>query len=90
MITRLTYTVDEAAERIGPAVTVDWLKKAATAKRIPHTRSGKGTGRAGRIAFTDAHLAEILLLIEERPDSSQAPDQPYQFKSIVSRARRAS
>lgn len=88
MTAPLTYNVQQAAERIGPAVTVDWLKKHI--KEIPHTRSGEGRGRAGRVAFTEAHLAEILQLLEKRPESMPAPDQPEDFRSVVSRGRRAS
>lgn len=90
MTAPLTFNVEQAAERIGPAVTVDWLKKAATARRIPCTRSGKGRGRAGKLAFTEAHLAEILLMIEQRPEPSTASDQSSEFDSIISRGKRAS
>lgn len=87
-MTPLTYDVHAAAERIGPAVTVDWLKKHAAAGTIPHTRSGKGRGRSGRIAFTEAHLAEILQQLEQRPDAMPAPTDPGEFRSIASRGRR--
>lgn len=88
MTAPLTYNIERAAERIGDAVTADWLKRHATAGTIPHTRSGNGRGRAGRIAFTEAHLAEILLMIEKRPESMPAPDQPADFTSVVSRGKR--
>jgi hypothetical protein len=88
MTTPLTYTPRQAAERIGAAVTEDWLKKRAAADAIPHTRSGKGRGRSGRIAFTEAHLAEILQLIEHRPEGTPAPAAPEQFTSVVSRGKR--
>lgn len=89
--TPLTYSAAEAAERIGPAVTADWLKKRAAAGEIPCTRSGKGRGRSGRLAFTEAHLAEILHIIERRPDGVPAPEPgPDDFQSVQSRGRRAS
>jgi hypothetical protein len=89
MTTPLTYNVTQAAGRLGPIVTVDWLK--SNVHRLPHLKSGKGTGRAGRIAFTEAHLAEILLILEQRPAEQPAPAGPGEFHSIASRApRRAS
>lgn len=88
MTTPLSYTITEAAERIGPAVTVDWLKHHIA--ELPHTRSGKGRGRAGRVAFTEAHLHEILLLIEKRPEGSPGPTKPEEFHSVVTRGQRAS
>jgi hypothetical protein len=86
-ITPLTYTPAEAAERIGAAVTEDWLKKRAAADLIPHTRSGNGRGRSGRIAFTEAHLAEILQQIERRP--AENPEPAPEFTSVVSRGCRS-
>lgn len=83
MTSPLSYTVEQAAERIGPAVTVDWLKH--NLATLPHTKSGKGRGRAGRVAFTEAHLHEILLLIEKRPEGSPGPSKPEEFRSVVSR-----
>lgn len=86
----LTYNCEQAAERIGAAVSSDWLKRHARAGDIPHTRAGKGRGRAGRLAFTEAHLAEILLIIEQRPDTLPAPDPaPGEFTSVVSRGKRS-
>lgn len=85
-LTPLTYTVEQAAERLGPAVTKDWIKHHIA--ELPHTRSGKGRGRAGRVAFTEAHLMEILLLIEHRPATSPIPSQPDEFRTIVTRGRR--
>lgn len=85
MTTPLTYNPREAAARIGAAVTEDWLKKRAAADEIPHTRSGKGRGRAGRIAFTEAHLAEILQLLEHRPAAMPAPSGPDDDWGLVTR-----
>lgn len=90
MTAPLTHNIEEAAHILGPVASVDWLKKAVAAKKVPHVRSGNGRGRAGRVAFTDAHLAEILLLLEQRPEDSPAPDGPGEFRSVVSRGRRAS
>lgn len=86
---KLTYSCERAAERIGDAVTADWLKRHASAGEIPHLRSGKGRGRAGRIAFTEAHLVEILKSLERRPAGETAPE-PAEFSSVVSRGKRRS
>lgn len=68
----LSYSVEEAAERLGPIVTVDWLK--SNMHRIPHLKSGKGTGRSGRIAFTEAHLIRILDMLEQDPGQTPVDD----------------
>lgn len=88
MTAPLTYSVEQAAERLGHVVTADWLKHHL--EQIPHVKSGKGTGRAGRVAFTEGHLAEILLMLEKRPEGSQAPSEPGEFHSIASRPPRRS
>jgi hypothetical protein len=88
MTTPLTYTIDQAAERIGPLVTVDWLKKHMS--EIPHRKSGLGRGRAGRIGFTETDIAEIVQMLERRPEDKPAPAGPEQFQSIASRAPRRS
>jgi hypothetical protein len=87
----LTYSCENAAARIGDAVTADWLKRHASAGQIPHLRSGNGRGRAGRISFTEVHLAEILKLIERRPagENASAPERA-EFSSVVSRGKRRS
>jgi hypothetical protein len=65
------------------------LKRRAAAGEIPHTRSGKGRGRAGRLAFTERHLAEILLMLEVRPDGAPRPeDGDLAGGAIVRRGRR--
>lgn len=79
----LTYTITEAADRLGSAFTVAWLRKHINA--IPHVRSGGGTGRAGRIGFTDAHLAEIVARYEIRPDGWASPTQPEDFAPLSRR-----
>jgi hypothetical protein len=84
----LTYSCENAAARIGDAVTADWLKRHASAGQIPHTRSGKGRGRAGKIAFTEAHLFEILQLIEKRPTGERTTEPAAEFSSVVSRGPR--
>lgn len=70
----LTYSVEEAAERLGHVVTADWLRKRVD--QLPHVKSGNGSGRAGRIAFTDAHLAEILAGLEVRPVAAPTSESP--------------
>jgi hypothetical protein len=52
------YSIDQVAEILGPVVTVDWLKKHLD--QVPHLKSGRGTGRAGRLGFTRAHVEEII------------------------------
>jgi hypothetical protein len=75
MTAPLTYSIEQAAERLGHIVTVDWLKKRVD--DIPHLKSGSGRGRAGRIAFTDQHLAEILAMLEKRPTPKGQADDEY-------------
>jgi hypothetical protein len=89
-VTPLTYDCDQAAARLGSTFTPDWLKRHA--RELPHIKSGKGRGRAGRIGFTEAHLAEILVMFERRPAAAPAPSSPDDFSSVVSRGggRRAS
>ena len=84
MNTPLSYSIEQAADRLGPIATVDWLKH--NMDRIPHLKSGLGNGRAGRVAFTEAHLAEILHMLEKRP--APAVDGPSEFRSIATRGSR--
>lgn len=84
----LTYSIDQAAERLGHVVTPDWLRHHLS--EIPHVKSGDGVGRAGRIAFTEGHLAEILLMLEKRPAGSEPTPGPQDFTSIASRPPRRS
>lgn len=67
-MTALSFNIEEASRRLGPAFTVDWLK--GHIDEIPHGKTGNGTGRAGRIYFTDAHLAQILVQFEVQPDTT--------------------
>lgn len=87
--TPLTYDAETAAARMGHIVTADWLKKRAAADKIPHLKSGRGTGRAGRVAFTEAHMAEIVQQLEVRPVDMPAPSGPEGFTSVVTRRRPA-
>lgn len=64
-MTRRLYSIEQAAEELSPVVTVGWLRKHLS--EVPHVKTGSGTGRAGRIGFTDEHLAEIVKFIEKRP-----------------------
>lgn len=81
-MTPLTYSMEEAAERLGYGFTVDWLKHRI--KDLPHIKTGGGHGRGGRVGFTEAHLAEILLMNERRPEGT-GHTTPDEFRSIVSR-----
>lgn len=80
MTAPLSYTIEQAAERLGPAFTVEWLR--GHMREIPHGKNGKGRGQGGRIYFTEHHLAEILVMHEVRPDQPAAPKS-----SIVTRRR---
>jgi hypothetical protein len=74
------YSIEEAAAELAPVFTIDWLRKHMS--DIPHTKSGKGSGRAGRVGFTEAHLAEILAKFEVRPEP-----KPEGASSLVTRRR---
>lgn len=82
---RLTYSIEEAAERLGPVCSVGWLRKHL--HTVPHIRSGRGRGRAGRLAFTGAHLIEIVAMLEVRPDDSSLPN-PEDLAVVTRRSRR--
>jgi hypothetical protein len=69
--TPLTHTLPEAARLLGGAFTIDWLK--GHIDEIPHGKVGNGTGRAGRIYFTDAHLQRILLMFAVEPQAGTTP-----------------
>jgi hypothetical protein len=79
----LSYTLAEAAARLGPAFTIDWLKARVKRREIPFGKTGSGNGRAGRVYFTEAHLAEILVMHEQRPDD--APQPPAGFTPVTRR-----
>jgi hypothetical protein len=85
MTSPLSFNIEQASERLGPAFTVDWLK--GHIDEIPHGKTGRGTGRSGRIYFTEAHLAQILLAFEVQPETAPAPG-PDDF-TPVSRRRSA-
>lgn len=68
MTERLTYTIEEAAERLGAGFTVDWLRARVKRREIPFVKSGHGTGRGGRVSFTEAHLARIVALHTVEPE----------------------
>lgn len=60
MTDRLTHTVEQASAKLGEAFTVDWIRHHID--ELPHGRTGEGTGRAGRIFFTDADLEQIVAM----------------------------
>lgn len=62
----LTFTPDQAAALLGDSFTADWLRHHI--KELPHARTGSGTGRAGKICFTRAHLERIVALREVLPE----------------------
>lgn len=85
MSTPLSYSIEQAAERLGPSFTEDWLRHRVKRRLIPFGKTGAGRGRSGHIYFTDAHLAEILLQHEVRPDG--APEPTEQDFTPVTRRR---
>lgn len=76
------YNIEQAAAELAPVFTAGWLR--GHIDEIPHIRAGEGNGKAGRIGFTDAHLAQILAKYEVRPP---APEPEAEFKSIRTRRR---
>lgn len=80
----LCYSLTEAAERLGKPFSVDWLK--GHLAEIPHLKVGKGTGRGGRVGFTEGHLAEILLMFAVEPTPKS---QPGEFSSVRTRRKTA-
>ena len=77
-----SYVAGVAADRLGESFTYDWLK--SNLASLPHGKTGKGRGRAGRVFFTEAHLAEIVEKYTVRSDVEPEPAQ-HEFASIVSR-----
>jgi hypothetical protein len=75
--------MEQAAERLGGPFTIDWLK--GHLAQIPHLKTGNGTGRGGRVGFSEAHLAEIVAMFSVAP---AAGSEPGDFPSMVSRGRR--
>lgn len=86
MTTPLTYSITEAAARLGGPFTVDWLR--GHLAEIPHIKNGSGRGRGGRIGFSELHLAQIVAQFSVEPDTT-APIEP-RYASAVTRRRRAS
>lgn len=83
MTAQLTYSIEEAAARLSGPFTVDWLK--GHLAEIPHIKAGNGTGRGGRIGFSETHLAAIITMFTVEP---QPQSQPGDF--TPSTRRRAS
>lgn len=78
----LTYTLPAAAEKLGGIFTVDFLKK--NLHRLPHLKSGAGTGRAGRVGFSEEQLKQVIEICTVDP----APAEPAEsFPSMVTRRR---
>jgi hypothetical protein len=80
--TPLTYPIEQAAQRLGGSFTVDWLK--GHLDELPHIKLGKGTGRSGRIAFSEAHLVAIVAMFTVDPAPAS---QPGDFSSVRGRRR---
>lgn len=68
MTAPLTYSLPEAAKRLGAPFTVDWLKSRVKKGEIPYLKLGEGTGRAGRVGFSAAQLAQIVAMFSVTPD----------------------
>lgn len=78
----LTFTLAEAAARLGGPFTADWLR--GHLAEIPHVKNGSGRGRGGRVGFTDAHLIRIVEMFSIEPD---APTSTEEFTPITRRKR---
>jgi hypothetical protein len=68
--TPLSFTLEQAAERLGGAFTVDWLKSRIKRREIPFGKTGNGDGRAGRIYLTQQHLERILAQFSQEPPAA--------------------
>lgn len=66
-----SFGIEEASRRLGEHFTVDWLR--GHLSEIPHLKLGKGSGRGGRVAFTDAHLDRILTMFTIEPEAGSDP-----------------
>ncbi len=82
MTAPLTYNIEAAAARLGGPFTVDFLKNHL--HEIPHIKSGNGRGRAGRIAFSESHLVQIVDKYTVKPVDAPTPE----FPSMASPRRR--
>lgn len=71
MTAPLTYSIDAAAERLGGPFTIDWLR--GHIDEIPHVKTGRGSGRSGRIGFTEAHLTAIVAMFTVEPAPGTNP-----------------
>jgi hypothetical protein len=80
----LTYSLEDAAGRLGGPFTVDWLK--GHLAEIPHIRAGKGRGRSGRVGFSEKHLEQIVAMFSIDPLPGTKPGD---FTPLT-RRRRAS
>jgi hypothetical protein len=66
----LAYTAAEAAAIIGGSCKASWLKAQARSRKIPYVKIG------GAYNFTDAHIAEIISILEVRPKEQPAGKPP--------------
>lgn len=78
----ITYSIEAAAERLGAGFTVDWLKARVKRGEIPFVKSGKGTGRGGRVSFTEEQLRRIVAMYSHEP---QPLTQPGDFTPVTRR-----
>lgn len=85
MTAPLVSDINQAAQRLGGGFTVDWLRNHLD--QIPHVRTGGGTGRAGRIGFTEDHLRRIVEQFTIEPGSLRPDDD---LTPLTRRGRRAS
>lgn len=80
MTSPLTFTIEQAAARLGGPFTVDWLR--GHLDEIPSIKVGGGTGRSGRIGFSEAHLARIVAMFSTEPEPGT---QPGDFTPVTRR-----
>jgi hypothetical protein len=81
---QLSYNVEQAAEKLGGPFTPDFL--IGHLPEIPHLKLGKGTGRSGRIGFSELHLAEIVQMFTVEPSEPTPPTG--QFTTMSTRRGR--
>lgn len=66
----LVHTATEAAAIIGGTCKPSWLRQQAREKKIPCRKIG------GAYNFSDADIAEILAIVEQRPAEKPAAPAP--------------
>ena len=79
MSTPMTYTTDDVARMLGKSR--DWVRDAANTRKFPHLRIGKS------IRFSEAHLQQIIALLEQAPAEHATPIGQLTSRSRARRPR---